>query len=68
MAGAVLHNSDYATLEDAQAAATRYLEERNYALRREPRRAGRTIWGMERVLASFSEANNCKDPRWLGLR
>lgn len=68
MARAVLHNSDYATLEDAQAAVGRYLEDRNDAFRREPRRAGRMIWGMERGLAGFSEANNCKDSRWLGLR
>jgi hypothetical protein len=68
MARAALHNSDYATLEDAQAAVTRYFEERNDAFRREPRRAGRAIWGMEPVLTSFSKANNCKDCRWLGLR
>ena len=68
MARAVLHNSDYATLEHARAALTRHFKERNDAFRREPRRAGRTIWGMERTLASFSEANNCKDSRWMGLR
>jgi len=68
MARAVLHNSDYATLEDAPAAVSRYVEDRNEAFRREPRRAGRMIWGMERVPAGFSEANNCEDSRWLGIR
>jgi hypothetical protein len=68
MARAVLHNSDYATLDDAKAAVTRYLDERNEAFLREPKRAGRTIWGKERVSSAFSETNNCKDPRWLGLR
>jgi DDE superfamily endonuclease len=68
MARAVLHNSDYATLEDAQAAVTRYFDDRNDAFQREPRRAGRTIWGVERTPASFSETNNCKDPPGLGLR
>ena len=35
MARAVLHNSDYATLDDAKAAVTRYLDERNEAFLRE---------------------------------
>lgn len=68
MARAVLHNSDYPTLDDAKAAVTCYLQERNEAFLREPHRAGRTIWGKERVASAFSEVNNCKDPRWLGLR
>ena len=28
------------------------------------RLAGRKIWGRERVLANFAEANNCKDAHW----
>ena len=68
MARAILHNSDYATLEDAQTAVTRYLCERNEAFLRAPKKAGRTIWGQERVSSAFSEANNCKDPRWMGMR
>lgn len=68
MARAILHNSDYATLEDAQAAVTGYFQERNEAFRKDPRRAGRSIWGKERVSSSFSETNNCKDPRWMAER
>jgi hypothetical protein len=66
MARAVLHNSDYATVEDAQIAVDRYFEERNAAFKRNPKRAGNKIWGEERVPAAFSETNNCKDPRWIG--
>jgi hypothetical protein len=66
MARAILHNSNYARLEDAQVAVTKYLEERNAAFRKNPKSAGRLIWGRERVPSSFSETNNCKDPRWVG--
>ena len=66
MARAILHNSDYVTLQDCKNAITRYLADRNAAFRRDPKRAGRTIWGKERVSPRFSETNNCKDPRWMG--
>lgn len=68
MARAILHNSDYATVEDAQAAVTRYFRDRNDAFRKDPKRAGRSIWGKERVLSSFSETNNCKNPDWMRRR
>jgi hypothetical protein len=29
-----------------------------------PMRAGKKIWGMERVPPIFNQANNCKDPRY----
>ena len=64
MARAVLHNSDYATVEDAHAAVARYLEDRNGAFLKDPRRAGKSIWLAERVPSKFEESNNCKDP-WL---
>jgi hypothetical protein len=64
LARGVLHNSNYATLEDAQSAVTRYLRERNQGFAANPARAGDTIWGFERSPTRFREANNCKDPRW----
>jgi hypothetical protein len=64
MARAILHNSDYATVEDAHAAVVRYLEDRNGAFLKDPRRAGKSIWRAERVPSKFEESNNCKDP-WL---
>ncbi|QIG48596.1 IS630 family transposase [Nordella sp. HKS 07] len=64
MARAVIHNSDYATVGDAQAAITRYLEDRNRSFAITPRRAGRSIWKQERVPAAFAVTNNCKDVRY----
>jgi hypothetical protein len=64
MARAIIHNSDYKTLDEAKTAINRYFEERNAHFTQHPRRAGSKIWGKERELAAFSEANNCKDPRY----
>jgi transposase len=64
MARSIVHNSDYKTLDDAKAAFDRHFEERNAHFRQHPRRAGNKIWRKEREPAAFSEANNCKDPRY----
>ena len=64
MARAIIHNSDYASLEKAKEAIDRYFEERNRHFLDHPRRAGNKIWGKERVPPSFSVSNNCKDPRY----
>jgi transposase len=64
MAKAIIHNSDYQTPEEAMCAIDRYFSERNAYFRLNPRRAGKKIWGKERVEPAFSESNNCKDPRW----
>jgi transposase len=66
LARAVLHNSDYTSLEQAKAAVARYLDDRNAAFRINPRPAGKSIWGKERTPVMFSDENNCKDPRWIG--
>jgi hypothetical protein len=64
MARAIIHNSDYITMTDAQAAITRYLDDRNRSFALTPRKAGRSIWGLERMPAAFTSANNCKDARY----
>jgi hypothetical protein len=64
MAKAIIHNSNYKTLDDAKAAVDRYFVDRNAHFTQHPRRAGKKIWGKEREVAAFSEANNCKDPRY----
>jgi transposase len=64
MARAIIHNSDYKSVNEAKAAIDRYFTERNDYFRQHPRRAGKKIWGKEREPAVFSEANNCKDPRY----
>jgi len=64
MARAIIHNSDYASVEAAKAAIDRYFAERNDHFQKHPRRAGKKLWGAERVESGFNEANNCKDPGW----
>lgn len=64
MARAIIHNSDYGSVEDAQSAIDRYFSTRNEKFIQNPRRAGKMIWGNERELAVFSPSNNCKDPHY----
>jgi hypothetical protein len=64
MAKAIIHNSDYQTPEEAMSAIDKYFAERNAYFRLNPQRAGKKIWGEERVEPAFSESNNCKDPKW----
>src|SRR5262249_28019202 len=64
MARAVIHNSDYDSVENAQAAIARYLEERNMSFAAAPRRAGQSIWGKERSPSNFSETNTRKNARY----
>lgn len=62
MARAIIHNSNYGSADDAKAAIDRYFSERNAKFMRNPKRAGKKIWGHERELPVFSESSNCKDP------
>ena len=64
MARSIIHDSDYKTLDDAKTAIEWYFAHRNAHITQHPRRAGKKIWGKERELPEFSEANNCKDPRY----
>ena len=64
MSRAVIHNSDFKSVDDAKAAIDLYLSDRNQNFLQNPRRAGKRIWGSEREPATFSDAHNCKDPRY----
>ncbi len=64
LARGVIHNSDYMSVNEAKSAINRYFEDRNIQYQRNPKRAGKKIWGEERVPSKFHEANNCKDPRY----
>ncbi len=68
MAKAVIHNSDYQSVDEAKAAIDRHFAERNSHFRDHPQRAGGKIWGNELVVPKFSESNNCKDPRYMQRR
>lgn len=64
MARAIIHNSNYKSVDDCKNSIDRYFIERNERFKKNPKRAGKKIWGDERVTAEFSESNNCKDPRY----
>ena len=54
MARAIIHNSDYPSAIAATEAIDRYIEERNDHFRKHPQRAGKKIWGQERVPSFFA--------------
>ena len=64
MARAIIHNSDYQSIEEAMQAIDRYFADRNHYFKESPKRAGNKIWGQERVVTAFSASNNCKDPAY----
>jgi len=64
MAKAIIHNSDYPSTEAAIEAIECYFGERNEYFSEHPRRAGKKLWGMERVPSMFAEDQNCKDPMY----
>ena len=64
MAKAIIHNSDYKSVSECKSAIDRYFTERNEKFLMNPKRAGKKIWGRERVKAVFDESNNCKDPMY----
>jgi len=64
MAKAIIHNSDYASVEECKKAIDRYFVERNLNFTKNPKRAGNKIWGKEITKAEFSDSHNCKDPHY----
>lgn len=64
MARAIIHNSDYPSVEAAKEAIEKYFFERNEYFAKHPKRAGKKIWGEERVACAFVEGQNCKDPMY----
>lgn len=62
MARAIIHHSDYPSVEAAKDSIDRYFVERNTHFLEHPKRAGQKIWGKELVPSIFAEENNCKDP------
>jgi hypothetical protein len=64
LATAIIHNSDYQSVDEAKGAIDRYFMERNEHFRQHPRRAGNKIWGEELVTSEFREGQNCKHRGW----
>jgi hypothetical protein len=64
MARAIIHNSNYPSAEVAREAIDRYFSDRNKHFSEHSEKAGKKIWGMERVPGVFAEGQNCKDPMY----
>lgn len=64
MAKAIIHNSDYQSVNECKLAIDKYFSERNEAFLENPKRAGKKLWGEEVVNPIFKESNNCKDPKY----
>jgi transposase len=64
MARAIIHNSNYQSVDECQAAIDKYFDKRNEHFIKHPKRAGKKIWGKERMEAIFKDSNNCKDPNY----
>lgn len=64
MARAVIHNSDYVSVDAAKEAIDRYIFERNQYFAEHPKAAGNKIWGKEPAFSRFNESQNYKDRRY----
>jgi hypothetical protein len=62
LAKAIIHNSNYVSVDEAKDAIDRYFADRNAHFRANPKRCGSKIWGQERVSNVFKEGQNCKHP------
>jgi transposase len=64
MAVAIIQNSNYESLSEAKEAIDRYFKDRNEHFLKNPKRAGKKIWGKELVAPLFKEGQNCKNANW----
>jgi transposase len=60
LAKAVIHNSDYDSVDTCKEAITLHFETRNKHFLANPKRAGKKIWGKELVAPKFSETQHCR--------
>lgn len=61
LAKAVIHNSDYPSVEECKQAMNLHFAARNQYFKANPKRAGRKIWGKEIVKARFSETHHTRN-------
>lgn len=64
LARAIIHNSNYDSVEECKRAIDQYFSDRNQFFQANPKRAGNKIWGKERNAAVFDETKNFKDLTW----
>jgi len=65
LAKAIIHNSNYKSIAECKNAINEYFTDRNAYYKRNPKKAGKKIWGQEKVIQVFNESNNCKDFRFM---
>ncbi len=61
LARAVIHNSDYLSVDECKCAIDLHFAARNQYFIDHPKQAGRKIWGKEIVKARFSENQHCRN-------
>jgi transposase len=61
LARAVIHNSDYGSMDECKAAIDLHFSERNRHFLEHPQRAGRKIWGKEPVVPEFKDNHVCRN-------
>ena len=61
LAKSVIHNSNYKSVDDCKLAIDKHFEKRNEYFKKNPKRAGKSIWGKEVVKPVFDSSHNCKD-------
>ena len=64
MAKAIIHNSNYSSVDESKSAIDQHFKERNEYFQQHLKAAGNKIWGKENSQPQFSETNNCKDRRF----
>lgn len=64
MAKSIIHNSDYQSVGECKLAIDQYFSDRNSFFIKNPKRAGKKIWGNEKHIPEFDETKNFKDPKW----
>jgi hypothetical protein len=64
MSKAIIHNSNYQSIDECKVAIDQYFKGRNEYFQKFPKRAGKKIWGKELNKPIFDESKNFKDSRW----
>jgi transposase len=61
MSKSVIRNSDYDNVNDCRTAIDNYFTKRNRYYQENPKKAGKKIWGKEKVKPVFDKANICRN-------
>ena len=65
MARAIIHNSNYDSVNECKSSIDLHFKERNEYFDKNPKKAGNKIWGKELAVPVFDETKIFKDPKWM---